>query len=63
LDATDRGALAEELLLSITPADRDRIDAAWLAEARRRDESLRNGTTSARPVDEVIERLRHRTIP
>lgn len=60
LDASDREALAEELLLSIGHADRDSIDAAWLAEAHQRDQAFRNGTTTARPVDEVIARIKHR---
>ena len=61
LDPTDREALAEELLLSIDHAERESIDAAWLAEAYRRDESLRMGGTTARPVDEVIARIKQRT--
>jgi hypothetical protein len=57
LNPHEREHLAEELLLSINGAERDSIDLAWLTEARRRGESLASGATSAKPVDEVIERL------
>ena len=57
LDPAEREALAEELLLSIGDADRDAIDAAWLAEAHRRDAEYRAGKTCAKPANEVIERL------
>lgn len=43
LDPSDRESLAEELLLSIGNADRDAIDAAWLAEAHRRDAAFAKG--------------------
>ena len=58
LDPREREALAEELLLSINGADRDAIDAAWRAEARRRDADLRAGKSQLRPMDEVIDRLK-----
>ena len=57
LDPVDREALAEELLLSIAQADREVIDTAWLAEARRRDAEFRAGRSHAKPVGEVISRL------
>lgn len=57
LDPSDREALAEELLLSIDGAERDEVDSAWLAEARRRDALLAAGKTHANPVEQVIERL------
>lgn len=63
LDPTDREALAEELLLSIGDADRNSIDAAWLAEAHERDRAFRDGATTARPVDEVLARFQPRTSP
>ena len=50
LDPAEREALAEELLLSIDGADREEIDAAWLAEARRRDADFRAGKTSAKRI-------------
>jgi putative addiction module component (TIGR02574 family) len=61
LDPAEREALAEELLLSIDSAQRDAIDAAWIAEVRRRDERYRTGNSAAKPVDEVISRLRARS--
>lgn len=51
LKPSEREALAEELLMSIAESDRDSIDAAWLAEARRRDEALHRGKTTAKPID------------
>jgi putative addiction module component (TIGR02574 family) len=39
------------------PSDRD-VDAAWLAEAQRRDDELENGTAQALPADEVFDRLK-----
>jgi len=57
LDALEREALAEEILLSIRDADREQIDAAWLMEARRRDAAFEARQTTAKPVDEVIQRL------
>jgi len=57
LDPLERETLAEELLLSINDSDHAQIDAAWLGEAHRRDAAFRAGHTSAKPVDEVIQRL------
>ena len=58
LDPAEREALAEELLLSVGGAEREAIDAAWLAEARRRDAALLAGKTRVSPVDEVVGRLK-----
>lgn len=58
LDPVDRETLAEDLLLSVGGDDRAQIDKAWLAEAYRRDSALAAGKTTARPVDDVIRRLR-----
>lgn len=57
LSPSEREALAEELLLSIDDAQSDEIDAAWLAESRRRDADFIAGKTTARPATEVIDRL------
>ena len=57
LDPQQREVLAEELLLSLTDADRDQIDAAWLAEVRRREEKYRRGESSSSPVDDAIARI------
>lgn len=58
LDAADREALAEELLLSLSEAERESIDAAWAAEADRRAAALDRGAATSRPSDEVVARLR-----
>jgi hypothetical protein len=63
LDPVEREALAEELLLSIVESDREAIDIAWLAEARRRDATFLAGQSNAKPVDEVISRLSNRSSP
>jgi hypothetical protein len=60
LDAPEREALAEELLLSIGSSEREAIDAAWLSEVRRRDADAIGGSNVARPVDEVVNRLQRR---
>ena len=57
LAPAEREALAEELLLSLGDADRAAVDAAWLAEAHRRDADFRAGRTGAKPADQVIDRL------
>ena len=62
LEPGERGALAEELLLSIQETDREKVDAAWLAESRRRDAAYRAGKVTARPVGEVIARLRDKAM-
>lgn len=62
LEPAEREALAEELLLSIGSAEREQIDAAWLTEVRRRDAAYRDGVGAAKPVDEVIERLRKKAV-
>jgi len=62
LDPVERQALAEELLLSLDQADSQTIDAAWLAEARRRDAAFLNGSVASKPVDEVIDRIRSRGV-
>jgi putative addiction module component (TIGR02574 family) len=63
LGPAEREALAEELLLSIEPAEAEAIDAAWLDEARRRDEAFYAGTTHAKPVEDVIQRLLNKSRP
>ncbi len=52
--------LAEELLLSIDEEGREAIDAAWLAEAKRRDAAFQKGNATAKPIESVIERLKSR---
>lgn len=57
LNPKDREALAEELLMSVDDADRAAIDAAWLAEARRRDEAYACRDTTALAVSQTIDRI------
>lgn len=57
LDPVEREALAEELLLSLSEADREAIDAAWLTEVRRRDTAFAKGEISASPVDDAVARV------
>jgi putative addiction module component (TIGR02574 family) len=57
LDPIERESLAEELLLSIDQQESAEIDAAWLAEVKRRDAEFIAGRASAKPVDDVINRL------
>ncbi len=57
LDPTEREALAEELLRSISGDQSEAIDAAWLTEVHRRDAEFVAGKTGAKPVDEVLNRL------
>jgi putative addiction module component (TIGR02574 family) len=57
LSASDREALGEELLQSVSEQEGAAIDEAWLVEVRRRDADLLAGRAKAKPVDEVIHRL------
>ena len=57
LEPGEREALAEELWLSIPEADRQGVDEAWLAEARRRDAAFASGHVKAVPLDEAVERV------
>jgi putative addiction module component (TIGR02574 family) len=63
LDPAEREVLAEELLLSLSDVDQAEIDAAWLAEAHRRDADYAAGKTTAKPVDEVLARLQAKARP
>lgn len=63
LDPDDREALAEELLLSIGIEEPEAIDQAWLEEARRRDSKFLAGEKDAKPVDEVLDRLKRGARP
>lgn len=60
LAADDRESLAQQLLLSLTGEEQAALDAAWLAEVRRRDDAFARGETGAAPVDEVVGRIRSR---
>ena len=60
LAPAEREALADELLLSIGDQERDEIDEAWLALARTREQAFQQGDAIAKPVVEVLERLRRK---
>ena len=53
----ERQKVAEQLMLSLSEAERDRIDAAWLAAAKRRHDAAARGEVKTSPVDEVIDRV------
>lgn len=63
LDPKQRESLAEELLFSINESDSAKIDAAWLAEARRRDADLAADRTHLVPIDEALQRISNRPRP
>ena len=50
--------LAEHLLDSLNGEDQKRIDALWAAEAERRDQEIEDGTVTAIPGEEVMDRMR-----
>jgi putative addiction module component (TIGR02574 family) len=57
INASDREALAEELLQSVSEQESAAIDQAWLEEVRRRDSGFAAGRTKAKGVDEVVARI------
>jgi putative addiction module component (TIGR02574 family) len=60
LSAPERAELVERLLETVTSEDvriDPAIDAAWLAEARRRSAELRSGAVEAVPWEEVERQL------
>ena len=60
LEPLAREVLAEALLLSLPSSGREDIDAAWLAEVRRRDLECEASGEDGRDADEVIAELRCR---
>jgi Putative addiction module component len=57
LSTLDKEALLRVLWEELDgPADRD-VDAAWLAEAQRRDRELESGGAQSLPADEVFSGL------
>ncbi len=60
LAPTEREAFAEGLLLSIGETEREAVDAAWLAEAKRRDQLYAGGRMAAVPVEEVLSRFQRK---
>lgn len=59
LPVEERARLAECVLQTLNAPDAG-IDAAWVAEARRRLEELRSGAVEAIPGDVVFARIRQR---
>ena len=57
LAPADREAVAQELLLSLSDAECDAIEQAWLTEAHRRDAAFARGQMGSVPVDEAIARV------
>ena len=58
LPAADRAGLAERLIASL---DEDsEVEAAWIAEVRKRDEELQSGSVEAIPVEDALKTIRTR---
>jgi len=58
LPIADRARLAERLIASL---DEDaEVEAAWLAEIRRRDEELASGAVDAIPLEDALTTVRTR---
>jgi putative addiction module component (TIGR02574 family) len=58
LPAAERARLAERLIASL---DEDSaVEAAWIAEVRRRDEEIRSGAVKAIPVEDALSSIRTR---
>ena len=58
LPASDRARLAERLIASL---DEDtEVEAAWLAEIRRRDTELKTGAVESVPLEDALASIRER---
>ncbi len=55
-----RASLARALIESLEETADENAEALWVDEIRRRDEDLRSGRATARPVDEVLREARER---
>ena len=60
LPMNSRASLARALIESLDETADENAEALWADEIRRRDEDLRSGKASARPVDEVLSDARER---
>jgi putative addiction module component (TIGR02574 family) len=60
LPLDSRASLARALIESLEETADENADALWVNEIRRRDEDLRSGRATARPVDEVLRDARER---
>jgi len=58
LPLADRARLAERLIASL---DEDaEVEAAWVAEVRRRDEEIRSGAADTIPLEDALTTIRTR---
>jgi hypothetical protein len=60
LNATDRAAVAHELLNSLETLSEAEIEQLWLDEALRRNAEIDAGTARTIPADEAIAQARAR---
>jgi len=60
LPLNSRASLARALIESLEETADENAEALWVDEIRRRDEDLRSGIATARPVDEVLREARER---
>jgi putative addiction module component (TIGR02574 family) len=58
LPPDERSHVAEELWLSVDEATKEEIDAAWLAEIRRRVAAVDSGAMKTIPAEELLAELR-----
>jgi putative addiction module component (TIGR02574 family) len=59
----ERDQLADQLWRSVDPADRREIEKAWAEEAEDRLAAYRRGELTAKPHQEVLDRLEKRPRP
>ena len=60
LPVNSRASLARALIESLDETVDDDTEALWVEEIRQRDEDLRSGKATARPVDQVLREARER---
>jgi hypothetical protein len=60
LEATERAAVAHELLNSLETLSEAEIEQLWIEEALRRSAEIDEGTVETIPADEAIARARAR---
>jgi len=60
LSEEDREWLAEELWLSIDHSSPEEIEKAWIKEAEKRMDSVRNGTATLHDGPQVLKELREK---
>ena len=60
LPVNSRASLARALIESLDETADDNAEALWVEEIRQRDEDLRSGKATARPVDQVLREARER---